>query len=156
LRHIDLASKLIIIGHGNPWLLEGMTAWQLAHKLRQAGLKQVGLISFKSCNLGVDAFLEDLAVGLSAPCVRFGWLIGYRGPVWMVSGPTRTDGQGIVPHEAVGWEDLALHRFGLKNPDRERIKLVRGNTAVTIPGSRRFGGTSDDVDDSFVLRTITA
>jgi hypothetical protein len=151
LSEVDLTSKLIIIGHGHPWAIEGMDHWQLAHKLFEFGLRRVGLISFKSCYLGVDSFLDDFAAALNARGVRFGWLIGYRGPVWMMDGPTARD-----HHEVVGPEDFGLHKVGLKNSDHERIRLVRGNTEVIIPGSRRFGLASGDLSEARVLRTITS
>jgi hypothetical protein len=151
LAEVDLTSKLIIIGHGNPWAIERMNAWQLAHKLYEFGLRRVGLISFKSCYLGGGSFLDDFARALDACGMRFGWLIGYRGPVWMMDGPTEQD-----HHEVVGLEDFGLHKVGLKNPDHERIKLVRGNAAVIIPGSRRFGDASGSLSNRYVLRTITS
>jgi len=151
LAEVDLSSKLIIVGHGHPWAIEGMDASQLAHKLHAFGLRQVGLISFKSCYLGAGPFLDEFAAALDGHGTRFGWLIGYRGSVRLVRGPTA---HGY--HEAVGFEDFELHKVGLKNPDHERIRLVRGNADVIIPGSRRFGGDSADLSEGYVLRTITS
>jgi len=150
LAEVDLSSKLIIIGHGHPRAIAGMDASQLAHKLHAFGLRRVGLISFKSCYLGAGPFLDEFAAALHGRGTLFGWLIGYRGSVWMVDGPTERD-----HHEAVGLEDVELHKVGLKNSDYERIRLVRGNVRVTIPGSRRFDAASGNLSEAYVLRTLT-
>ncbi|MFC7396997.1 hypothetical protein ACFQU1_07290 [Chelatococcus sp. GCM10030263] len=123
---------------------------QLADKLCQYGLAEVGLISLKACYLGIGPFLNQFAGALDARGMRFGWLVGYRGRVRMVRGPS-----GLVNHEAVGEEDVALHQFGLKNSDYDRVKIVRGNADILIPGSRRFGRQPQTLDEHYVLRSIT-
>lgn len=132
-------TKVIVVCHGMPkgLVIEGRLCFaeSLAGLLVAWGLRRVGLLSFKSCQLGAGMFLDDLEADLRRRRVEIGWLIGYKHTVrrW----------HGIGCHEvAVGVDEqirLATN-WKSKQADEGRVKIVRGNVHV-IPRSgptRRF------------------
>jgi hypothetical protein len=125
----------MIVSHGHEYGLRGMDVATLGRKLVNAGLKEVGLISFKACLAGKEEFLEILSKDIAVRGIDHGWLIGYRD-------------MALLPFSYFGspWhtcmrthEDVYLHyNHGYKSSDQNRIRLVKGNIDVVLPGTRRF------------------
>jgi hypothetical protein len=128
----DYFSKLIIVSHGNEWSINCWTPPELAQRLCEWGLRHVGLISIKSCQAGRGRYLDELAYGLACQSIGFGWLIGYRGF-------SRLEGSSLEKaYEVTSNEDAICRSFGVKLPDPLRIRILRGNVAVSNPYSPRF------------------
>lgn len=131
---MTLESKLIVVAHGLPTSISGYTAERFARLLHSYGLRDVGLISFKSCYLGKQNFLDDL-VRAASGLFRVGWCIGYLHQSY-TRGRSQFSGR---EH----WRGLFTPRFLhplLKGPDAARVKVVQGNVAVVPPfgTSHRF------------------
>ncbi|MBX3540839.1 MAG: hypothetical protein KF735_24575 [Chelatococcus sp.] len=136
---VDRTSKLMIVSHGSEYGLHSMDMATLARTLVNAGLKEVGLISFKACLTGKDQFLDILSKDIAMRGIDHGWLLGYREiallPLSYSGSPwhTRLDTD----------EDRYLHdEHGYKSADQNRIRLVKGNIDVVLPGTRRFSSVS--------------
>lgn len=143
---VSLDDKLIMVGHGHAeYGFELLDGGALADALCNAGLKNVGLIAFKSCLLGKGDFLGTLRDSLNARGVQFGWLVGYRDSAITVVKKNR-EGRTISVHENIQnkfkafdtpWSILEnlrrgeLRQFG-------RVAVARGNTDLTRPGLRDY------------------
>lgn len=140
LSSLNLFSKLIIIGHGSPTSLaitdyfESACADDVALLLMEMGLRRVGLISFKSCNIGTGHFLDELLNQLTVVGVKVGWLLGYKDIDWF-----RFKSQ----KHCIGNLENTLNILTIdcfpKFPDCWRVKVVKGNI-MTLPArpSSRF------------------
>lgn len=134
----DVTTKIIIVSHGLP---EGVAlsgppknAGVISDWLKSWGVGAVGLLSFRGCLLGKAGFLGDLATMLTVRGIRVGWLLGYRHLASQWRGTW---------HEVSGKYDKMIRdaTFGArKAPDRERVKVVKGNVHVvpTTGPSKRF------------------
>jgi hypothetical protein len=122
----DLHTKVVICGHGNEYMVDTYYPRNLAAYLLQLGLSEVGLLSFKSCEVGKGAYLDELAGELHHLGVQVGWLVGYKDLAF-------NRGYSM----AVGKFENNLRYYTrdmvTKLPDSWRVKVVRGNTAVTPP-----------------------
>jgi hypothetical protein len=143
---ITLGDKLMIFAHGNEAKLGPFdSATDLCIQLRNWGLKEVGLITFKACLIGKGDFLEIFKLQCDAS--KVGWLKGY-------CGSARTDyswGAYLLPssllpvalsskadqkpHEYVE-DDSSWSLFNMSG--NSRYKIVRGNTSVATHGSSRY------------------
>ncbi|MBS7704433.1 hypothetical protein [Chelatococcus asaccharovorans] len=111
----------------------------MADLLEKTGLREVGLISFKACLIGKLSSLDILSLYLKIRKINHGWLIGYLENALLP-----------LPKSGNPWhiridtdEDMYLHsEFGYKSADCDRIRLVKGNIDVILPGTRRFSSTS--------------
>ena len=140
LGNVGLDDKLIIVGHGSMRGLELLNPEKVATALYYAGLRSVGLVAFKSCNLGKGQFLDMLKNQLVNMGVNVGWLIGYRD---LAGTTTKTNRAGEVTsvHEnirnkyGVFDKNILGHKFltGLG-----RVKVVQGNATLTRPGIRDY------------------
>lgn len=136
---VDRTSKLMIVSHGNEYGLRGMDAATLGRKLVNAGLKEVGLISFKACLVGKEGFLEILSKDIAMRGIDHGWLIGYRDTTLLPCSYFGSPWHTCIDTD----EDLFLHyTYGYKSSDQNRIRLVKGNIDVVLPGTRRFSTIS--------------
>jgi hypothetical protein len=131
----DTKTKIIIVGHGSSFAIAGAGNTNyypegLARALKAWGVDMVGLLAFKSCNLGRGAFLDDLKSWLGREGILCGWLIGYRHPVLAMR---------MSSHEYTDSLDHAIRRitFGIgKRSDDHRVKIVKGNLDVAPPNGR--------------------
>lgn len=130
----NLATKLIIVGHGDAEGLymgasmdlpaEGTKgAGVLSDLLKTWGLRAAGLVAFKSCLVGQARFLDDLRQMCTVRGIRVGWLIGYRHTAWSWY---RGDARRIVSGELDKQLDWKT-RGRQKMPDSYRVKVVKGN-----------------------------
>lgn len=143
LRFSDVTTKIIIVSHGKP---EGITvggapknAGVVSDWLKTWGVAAVGLLTFRGCLLGQERFLDDLSTMLTVRGIRTGWLIGYRHRARQWRGTW---------HECSGKYDEAIRDATngvYKAPDRDRVKVVKGNCDVYLPNgySRRYQVVTD-------------
>jgi hypothetical protein len=80
--------KLIIVAHGSPSEVGGLSARMLAAHLSSWGLKEIGLITFKSCNVGQKTFLETFLAYAAQLDMAIGWAKGYMGTAQVTFVPT--------------------------------------------------------------------
>jgi hypothetical protein len=134
----DTRTKIIVVSHASSVgiAVEGLGYYphDVAQVLREWGLRAVGLLAFRGCNLGKAVFLDALASCLSAEGIRCGWLIGYRHSASQLLGSS---------HECTGFLDVITRyaTFGAsKLPDNYRVKVVKGNIDIVPPngGSPRY------------------
>jgi len=121
---MTLASKLIIVAHGNPHCLAGLSPKQTVDLLYSLGLRQVGLLSFKSCEIGAGDFLDQV-VDAARHRIQIGWCIGYKDIV-------RTAGRNELVGSEWRWRRINAARE-MKRSDERRVKVVRGNVPVLPP-----------------------
>ena len=78
---VSIADKLFIVSHGesNGEIGDGKSADILTRDLKTWGLKKVGLITFKCCNLARGGFLEQFVASCSRRGIIVGWVKGYTG-----------------------------------------------------------------------------
>lgn len=163
-----LDDKLVIVGHGSidqvgvashgDRMGTGMNAQKLAGRLYACGLKKIGLITFKCCDIGKGPFLLDLVKHLHEFGCQVGWVKGYTSPVHMVQKSSAdvkhakgTKGKLYAAVEREGKKaGLFSKRNFVVNHDEDRLKIVRGNVQVTMsegryneanPRSLKFGGS---------------
>jgi hypothetical protein len=111
---VDIETKLIICAHGSSRAVGGNNPQQLAGELQWLGVKLVGLIAFKCCEVGKRDFLEQLRAELWRHQISFGYMIAYKGGSWLESaGRMRGLFFGKVP-----------------------TRIVKGDAHVAIPDDR--------------------
>lgn len=138
LSRVRLSSKLFLLGHGLPrsFTIAGKLYFpdSLALFLRDFGLREAGLISFKSCQIGEHNFLNDFLSGLGRYGVKVGWLKGYTegvrpcGHRWVINSEIR--------HlDNIEVEDNLFDKF-----DNDlRVKVIPGNIgAYPLKQSSRY------------------
>ncbi|MBS7697753.1 MULTISPECIES: hypothetical protein [unclassified Chelatococcus] len=136
---VDRTSKLMIVSHGSEFGLCSMDMATLVSKLVNSGLKEVGLISFKACLTGKGRFLDILSKDIAMRGIDHGWLIGYRETAMLTFSYFGSPWHTCINSD----EDIDLHYYhGYKSADNDRIRLVKGNIDVVLPGTRRFSTTS--------------
>jgi hypothetical protein len=122
---LNTTDKLFIFAHGNnfgvaymaddtPINAMGDNAMALAKMLRQHGLTQVGLITFKACYVGRDRFLENFSSALALNGIRAGWIKGYKGLA------------ATVQKQGGGFTEEITNKNGAILVDNQRFKIVRG------------------------------
>lgn len=163
-----LDDKLVIVAHGSinqvgvaahgDKMGTGMDAKTFAGRLVVCGLEEIGLITFKSCDIGKGPFLCDLVTRLDGFGCKVGWLKGYTSSVHMVqknekdvkhAGGAKGNIYAAVEREGVKAGFFSKRNFAV-NYDEDRLKLVRGNARVNMSEGRynernphcvEFGGT---------------
>ena len=112
---VDIETKLIICAHGNSKAVNQSNPEQVSDVLQWLGVKLVGLIAFKCCEVGKRDFLEKLRAELWRHQISFGYMIAYKEGSWLASGGTMRGffGLGKVP-----------------------TRIVKGDAHVAIPDDR--------------------
>src|SRR5262245_8283012 len=122
----DLKTKILVCAHGYDDNVALMGPAGLIAKMQSYGLKEAGLIAFKSCRAGKGTFLDDFVAALPGN-MRIGWVSGYLANTIMMKG---RHGVAMATSET----DMLLHEvFGTKLSDSRRIKVVRGNQPNVLP-----------------------
>jgi hypothetical protein len=128
--------KLLIVAHASPTAVANMTYTALVNEMYAWGLREVGLIVFKCCNVGRGTFLESFAQhAFTRWDMKIGWLKGYRGPSGTWGGYL-----GLAPQETV--------------MDRSATKVLNMTLAIKtgskrykeVPGFNTFPKLADDDD----------
>ena len=131
----ELSDKLIVVAHGNPLSIGGLTPGQFSRCLKAGGLTHIGLIAFKSCLVGSDTFLDDLSKEVET-YAYVGYYVGYKG----TSITMRRGLKGIFLggkksgkfSEIVSGIDDFLSLFGRKASDKHRVYVLAGNAAHKV------------------------
>ena len=108
----------------------------LAQKLVDAGLKEVGVLKFKSCDVGKERYLEKLKVALDLRDIKVGY----------ISAPTGRYRESRININVAG-RAFNLNPFccirlktvesGFKIvPERFGLKTIKGNVDISFNGTR--------------------
>jgi hypothetical protein len=132
---VTLADKLLVMGHGNMTRIAHIPADDLARDLRAWGLRAVGVVTFKACQLGSGWFLSQFVTHCRLQGIDIGWAKGYTGNVrtelkhTLYGKPTEVNRNPIGPHKA------------------HRLVVVRGSHADTVPAPSAKDAVEIDPDD---------
>lgn len=120
LAELGLQDKLIIAGHGTEDGLVGFrnSPETLVRVLRRAGLKNVGIIKFHSCNIGVGDWLSRFRTSLSNSGVQFCY----------ISGPESEGPSGYYSYTRFSRLFFSYTSGG--------YKILKGNVRRDFPGTR--------------------
>lgn len=129
-QRVNSQTKLMIFAHANESRVNGLSAPTLALWLLYWGVKQVGLIAFKACEVGKGDYLETLFANRGP--MNIGWLIGYKPS-------TSTMGKYLLFGEArevtFTVSDIFWHFLLTKAADKDRVKIVQGDLHVSVQGT---------------------
>ncbi|ENZ9959722.1 hypothetical protein ACFLJF_005384 [Salmonella enterica] len=129
LSNLTVNSKLIIISHSDQYqcfssIFGYLRPYKLHQILLKLGLKEVGLISFKGCNIGYGRFLDSLKIVIG-DTIKVGYFLGYKGP-----------SMTLFEHECIGYLEILVHSISFgraKIPDKYRVRILSGNIKYHIP-----------------------
>ncbi len=108
--------KLFIFAHGSSAAVGNLEPKYVAARLEYAGVKRVGLITFKSCDVGRGSFLEEFVEELKKVKINIGFAKGYNGGSQTVDLPA---GPAVI--EKV-WTDDYKEIHG-----NARFRIVKGH-----------------------------
>jgi len=114
--------KLFIFAHADDSEVGFAEAKHLAGMLVAFGLRKVGLITFKACEVGSGTFLENFVAALERRAVIIGWAKGYKGEARTV---TRRQGGVVIKV----FEKILDENEDVLTGD-DRLKIVRGTTGL--------------------------
>ena len=136
-QRVTIADKLFIVSHGeaNGEIGAGKNAGMLVQDLKRWGLTQVGLITFKCCNLGRGAFLELFVSACSIRGITVGWAKGYTGTAVTFKGLTGGPSEFIQG-------DHNFPKFG-----NDRFKIAQGNHPTPLEKFERYSYKEDEKPD---------
>jgi hypothetical protein len=166
-----LQDKVMVIAHGSKESIGeeegwGLTGPELADYFAYWGLTEIGLLTFKCCNVGAGDFLPAFKRACARHLIKVGWLKGYRGPTVTDKSTVRSKrGKPTVtvrdPERRKQWEasepgppalvaEALYYVFPLSGADR--IRIVPGNAAHQVPdalvgGSRYNPALFQEVGD---------
>jgi hypothetical protein len=128
LRPMTIADKLFIISHGgaNGVIGEDKSPDTLVRDLKNWGLKNVGLVTFKCCHLGRGSFLEMFVSACSQRGVTVGWVKGYTGLSRTTYGITGEPWELVLG-------DHKIPKFG-----DARFRIVKGNHPTPLEKFERY------------------
>jgi hypothetical protein len=117
--------KLFIVAHANENVVGGFNAGELANQLHTWGLRNVGLVTFKACNVGTREFLQDFVNAAATKAIVIGWAKGYRGECKTLF--TDDDDNVIARprYRVFGGQQPEVGKWPILTGDN-RIKIVRG------------------------------
>jgi hypothetical protein len=143
-----IKDKMMIIAHGTETEIgeegdgEGMGTFPpavLAAKLKRWGIKEVGLITFKCCNLGKGNFLNDFVNAAGTNGIQIGWVKGYTG------GAATNKSMFIgKPSESIT-RPMSFMGVQMDVPvvGSDRFKIVKGTLPFNVPDSRYLLDSDD-------------
>ncbi len=136
LKEITMADKLMIIAHGSDDSVAGLNAYDFSIRLSMWGVQQVGLITFRCCDVGRKNFLDDLHNECKArtPGISVGWFKGYRGSVYGKKiSSTKSVEKVYDKHRGVKG---LFGGKGTKKTGDKRFKIVQGTKPIHIEDTR--------------------
>ncbi|RZL01931.1 MAG: hypothetical protein EOP36_09575 [Rubrivivax sp.] len=128
--------KLYICGHGNKSECGDHDAKSLAKLLSKAGLKRIGLITFKSCCIGQSDFLDKFMASCGAKAIQMGYAKGYKDSLYANKHPD-TDKPISVIGKIKGKTTQQVADSRLKT-NTERFKILKGPLADDVQWDDRF------------------
>lgn len=147
LGQLSIDSRLTLIAHANEGSFARHSPALLALKLRDAGLRKVGILKLEGCNVGSGDYLEQLKDALNKLNVEVGYLSGPTGShadtdVVMktpfgrkavdASFPFKLIVPPLWPHLFTSHSTRALTGAILPGT---HLKIVKGNADITFPGT---------------------
>ncbi|AST28657.1 type III effector protein [Ralstonia pseudosolanacearum] len=133
LQRLTLESRLDIHAHGNDSYVEDLTAAELAAKLHDAGLEEVGVLKIQACDVGKGHYLQALLEHLASRGVKVGYLCGPKGALTDTRTVENLGGGeqyvkkdvSFLPGKYVGWL-----------PETFGLNVIKGNVDVAFGGTR--------------------
>jgi hypothetical protein len=120
---MTINDKLFIIAHAEPNEVGPYDPGALASKLHDHGARQIGLVTFKCCNVAVGTYLESFIAACNRVGLVIGWAKGYRGSAATLDG---IDGLGEAEKvDVVGGLGGEHTRSVLRPTERIRNKYGR-------------------------------
>lgn len=124
---IGIKDKLLIFGHGNSDEMgpDHLSPQQLADQLSQWGLQNVGVISFKACEIGQGTFLEDFRKACEERNINVGWIKGY---------------DSEIEYSEEGGQTHILAQLAKKKtePGSKHCKIIPGTAPCSVPVTDRY------------------
>ena len=149
LANVNLEGRLTLIGHGNSERFDGMNASQLAAKLADAGLKQVGVLKFKACNVAKGNYLEEVKEALNHQGIKVGYIAGPTGVHTDLRFPIKISGKNFyfnplpfLPPKTVGNPFMAV------TPEKFGLRTIKGNIDISFKGTRYDTPSSPSTSES--------
>lgn len=131
LKEATLNDKLIIVTHGSEKSIGRLKFRKVSEALKKSGMRQMGLIAFKTCRVGARTFLQDLSRRVSK-FAQVGYYVGYKDKA-------ETRKRGGLYNKFFGTfgmviegEDKRLAKKGKKASDEHRVTVVAGNAAQNV------------------------
>ncbi|MDT7524440.1 hypothetical protein RAE21_19005 [Rhodoferax sp. TBRC 17198] len=142
LENLGLESRLTLIGHASENRFNTYAPKALAEKLRDAGLKEAGILKLEGCNVGKGDYLEKLKIALDELDIKVGYLSGPK------SYHANTDEVIKTPFGRKAFDVLFLLKL-IAPPmwpylftsnvtgslPGTHLKIVKGNADITFPGT---------------------
>ena len=137
LERLDLSSRLDISAHGNNDAVvpDQESAAQLARRLHDSGLREVGVLKIEASKIGERDYLDKLKAELDALGVKVGYLSAPKDFFANFKTYERgTNGRErvfkeipLLPGKAIG---------GAFSPETFGLKVLKGNVDIAFPGTR--------------------
>ncbi len=128
--------KLFIFAHADQDKVDVYGPKEMADALHGWGLKTIGLITFKACNVGSGNFLDDFKTAYSSTGIQAAWLKGYRGYSSTVMA-LAASGSTKMTENVRATDDKSAELLLGDN----RYKVVQGNFIKVVEGAKRYGWT---------------
>jgi hypothetical protein len=138
LNQLTYKDKLFLFAHANAAEVGPASANVLAGMLQLAGLRAVGLITFKACDVGVGSFLEEFVASLARRGVVVGWAKGYKG----AAATDTTSAGGNITHV----QERIYHDDRNEINGDARVKIVTSPNNPFVDSIGRFKVAQDTAD----------
>jgi hypothetical protein len=130
-------SRLDLMGHGNSKSFSGILdmsdPMELAQILWKAGLREVGVIKFQSCNIGEGKFLEKFREHLDTLGIKVGWISGPKYYLCYLRSEVK------IGDKIIGFKPLPLPTKWIgPAPAKYNLKVIKGNIDVSVEGTRYY------------------
>lgn len=131
---LTLSSRLDLHGHGSTTSFENLSAHDLARRLHQTGLREVGVLKLHACYNGKKHFLEDLRSHLNDLGIKVGYISGAKGALSEMRCTIKIAGKHFVinpipflPRKVIG---------SPFTPETLGLRVIKGNVDIAFPGTR--------------------
>jgi hypothetical protein len=152
LNSLDLNSRLTLHGHGdtgafcsvdaNGKVVES-SAWKLGKFLHDSGLKEVGVLKIKACNIGEKQFLEKLVLSLNHHGVKVGYVSAPVGTYADIRIPMKIMGKRFNFMPIPGFPKVVSGgKLWLVKPEKYALKTVKGNVDGLEFNKTRYSPTT--------------
>lgn len=131
LKEATLNDKLIIVTHGSSTSIGRLKFRKVSKALKKSGMRQMGLIAFKTCRVGARTFLQDLSLRVSK-FAQVGYYVGYTDEAEMIKRGGLYNKFFGTFGMVIGGEDKRLAKNGKKASDEHRVTVVKGNAAQKV------------------------
>lgn len=136
LGNCGFADKLYICGHGNKKECGDHDSTSLPKLLSGAGLKKIGLVTFKSCCIGQDGFLDVFVANCGNNAIQLGYAKGYKDSLYANLSPN-----SLKPISVIGrikGKSQAQIDDSRRKTNTARYKIIVGPLADEVQWDNRF------------------